>query len=436
MMTTIVMKVFARMTAGHVTIDALVMALKELLVTEGAPGILSLWLQLLDQELIEQWRAGQLAPPDCCAHPHYKMHATLSRTLDTSLGSVTFPWRQLRCQTCGHFWRPLRDALGMAPYQRHSRELEQQAIETASEQTYRKAAADLERTERIHIGKSTIHQWVRQSDCDALPEEPPHVPIIEIDGLNVHRHPHLASGSTRGEVRVAVGITRNGAIIGLGAWSGASWQQIGIDLHPDTPLAVALISDGEPGILEGVGHVARAVQRCLRHLWVNLDAFLYWDGVEKSARRVWQTYLILLMAVPVPAATPEEAGPQRAAAFRLAIRRAQDQYAAMIGELQNGGAVHAANYLRSAQAFVFTYARCWMQYALKIPRTTAVIESVMNSLGKRLKAIAQNWSDAGAGQMARIILKRLDNAIEWATYWKGKASSAGIVQLSCEVSIA
>ena len=85
----------------------------------------------------------------------------------TSLGIVAFTCQQLRCHQCGHLWVPLRDALGLAPHQRHSAELERQAIETASEQTYRHSATALARTARIHVGKSTIHQWVRQSDSDA-----------------------------------------------------------------------------------------------------------------------------------------------------------------------------------------------------------------------------------------------------------------------------
>ena len=173
---TIVMKVLARFTAQDVTLDALVSALKDLLVTTGAPGILALFLQLIEQELLEQWHAGHLAPPSCCAHPHYKQQDTFTRTLDTSLGRVTFCWKMLRCAQCGHCWIPLRETLGLAKYQRHSRELERQAIEKASEQSYRQAAADIERTERIPVGKSTIHRWVQDSDCDRLPEEPPPFP--------------------------------------------------------------------------------------------------------------------------------------------------------------------------------------------------------------------------------------------------------------------
>lgn len=439
MTTTIVMKVFARLTSGMVSLDSMVTALKDLLVTDGAPGMLSLLLQVLDQDLIEQWRAGRLPPPTCCDHPHYHLQDTLTRTLNTSLGRVTFPWRQLRCQTCGQFWVPLRDALDLGHYQRHSAELEQQAIEKASEQSYRQAAADMERTERIPMSKSTIHRWVRQSDCDEMPEEPPHLPIIEIDGMNFHRHPALDdAGSTRGEVRVAVGLTGNGAILGRGAWSEASWEEIGADLTTETggPRAVALISDGEPGILEGVGHLTQEVQRCVRHLWTNLEAFLFQDGVKKAGRVVWQTFLQVLLAVPAPTASPAQAGPEVQTNFGLAIRRAKDLWAALIAELQAWGYKHAVTYLQNAQAFVFTYVRCWWKYHLKIPRTTAVIESVINRIGQRLKALAQNWSDAGAGQMARIILKRLDNAEDWEAYWKSKTSKTGTVQLSCEVSIA
>jgi len=435
---TIVMKVLARFTAQDVTLDALVLALKDLLVTAGAPGILALLLELIDHELIEQWRAGQLAPPPCCDHPHYKLQDTFTRTLDTSLGSVSFPWRMLRCQTCGHCWIPLRESLALEKYQRHSRELERQAIEKASEQSYRQTAADLERTEQIQVGKSTIHRWVRDSDSDTLPEEPPHFPILELDGLNFHRHPFWAHGNNRGEVRVAIGLTGENDIVGVGAWSGVSWGDIGTRLQTDTggPRAVALISDGEPGILEGVGPIVKDVQRCLRHLWMDLTQFLYKDGIGKDGQQVWKQYLVLLLAVLVPGDSPEHVETPVLDTFRRAIAMAQAQLTALIAELHAWGAEHAATYLQNAQPYVFTYVKCWVQYYLTIPRTTAAIESVMGRIGQRIKDIAQNWSDEGAGQMARIILKRLDNAQDWEAYWGTERSQTEEVQLTCEVSLA
>jgi len=435
---TIVMKVLARFTVQDVTLDTLVIALKDLLATEGAPGILALLLQLIEQELLGQWRAGQLAPPSCCDHPHYKMQDTFTRTLDTSLGSVSFSWKMLLCQRCGHCWIPLRETLGLEKYQRHTRELERQAIEKASEQSYRLVEADIERTERIHVGKSTIHRWVRKSDCDRLPEEPPPVPILEIDGLNFHRHPFWAHGNSRGEVRVAIGLTEEKDIIGVGVWNNISWGDIGYDLQTETggPRAVALISDGEPGILEGVGPLVKDVQRCLRHLWMDLAQFLYRDGVGKNGQKIWQQYLGLLLAVLVPADSPEQVGPHTLTTFRQAVAMAQAQLTALIAELQAWGAEHAATYLQNAQPYVFTYVKCWVRDHLKIPRTTAAIESVMGRIGQRLKDIAQNWSDAGAEQMARIIVKRLDNAQEWEDYWGTEQSQSEKLHLSCEVSIA
>ena len=54
----------------------------------------------------------------------------------------------------------------------------------------------------------------------------------------------------------------------------------------------------------------------------------------------------------------------------------------------------------------------------------------MREIGRRLKRIAFGWSERGAAQMARIIVKRTKGASEWAEYWSNRLRLQGKVTVS------
>ena len=45
------------------------------------------------------------------------------------------------------------------------------------------------------------------------------------------------------------------------------------------------------------------------------------------------------------------------------------------------------------------------------------------------KKIGFGWTDAGAEQMARILLRRITDPTEWAEYWKKRLRLDGKVQI-------
>jgi len=79
---------------------------------------------------------------------------------------------------------------------------------------------------------------------------------------------------------------------------------------------------------------------------------------------------------------------------------------------------------------MFDYVRRWLKYGLISPRTSSLIERIIRELGRRLKKIAYNWSDAGASKITRIILKKFTSPEKWDEYWRDKAKIIGNVVLS------
>lgn len=104
-------------------------------IRQGLPGLVGALLEALEHAVLHQWRAGSLVPPACCVQPQYEVEGRRARTVQTSLGPVHFTWHRLRCRRGHARWIPLRAWLGLAPGQRHSRELERQAREAAQAQS-------------------------------------------------------------------------------------------------------------------------------------------------------------------------------------------------------------------------------------------------------------------------------------------------------------
>lgn len=76
---------------------------------------------------------------------------------------------------------------------------------------------------------------------------------------------------------------------------------------------------------------------------------------------------------------------------------------------------------------MFSYVRRWLLTGIVGPRASSMIERMMRELARRLKRMAFGWSEKGAAQMARIIIKRFTSDGQWDKYWKKKLRIQGNV---------
>ena len=72
----------------------------------------------------------------------------------------------------------------------------------------------------------------------------------------------------------------------------------------------------------------------------------------------------------------------------------------------------AAGYLETARTRMFRWLEFWLETGLVTPATTGYLERLKRELGRRLKKIGFGWTDAGAEQMARILLRRITDPTE------------------------
>lgn len=433
----ITLKVSAMLAEDGFSLDELVIRTKELFDREGIAGFVSLLLELVDSylcwRLIHQQQGWR--PKSCCRQPVYALQGRIKRRIRTSVGVIHLSWRRLRCRCCGRSFLPLREFLDLRRYQSKSDELERIVTEVVSEQNYRRLSRHLALIGLIPVPKSTAHRWVTLSDCDEIPPTTQQLPTLLADGTGYKRRPNAAAGiDNQGEVRIALGVDRCGTVIPLGAWTDKNWTEIGQALASDGPERkvrhTVLVSDGGPGLAEGLAHLVNHHQRCQWHQVHDLDYYLYRDGAAKAYRREQQRELAGIIGIELPATDFQVVPAADKIALEQATDGAEQKLLELIGKLAARGYRQAANYIRNAKDRLFTYIRVWLACGLVTPRVSSLLERMMREIGRRLKRIAFGWSESGAAQMARIIIKRFTSAREWDAYWEKRLRISGRVRLA------
>jgi len=436
MQQTIGLEVVAALADGGFSLDELVIQTRELFEREGLAGFVALLLNLVDEAVclrMVREQASRPGPP-CCAAMRLEFQDQVARQFRTSVGTVRLRWRRLRCVHCGKSHTPLREFLGLTRYQSKSAELERVVTEVVSEQSYRRASRHLELIGEIPVPKTTAHRWICETACDQWPVPPDSLAILAVDGTGFKRRPDAAAGlSNRGDLLVALGVTAQGAVVPVGAWTGRTWEQVGQAIRTRTagvkPLAGCLVSDGETDLVKALTYLARRHQRCHWHMIHDLDAMMWRQDAPLAERRQRQQELARLIRIEIPATDLEQVPAAEKSYWQQRVHRAERQLGQMAAEFAAKGYQRAATYIRQATARLFSYVEFWLQTGIVAPRTTSWLERLMRELGRRLKRIAFGWSDAGAAKMARILIRRLTNWEEWEEYWRRRLRVEGKVML-------
>jgi hypothetical protein len=418
------------------SLDELVLSTKTLFEQEGMAGVIGLILRLVDEKICLDLVSGKrssLSP--CCSSPRYLYLDQRQRRFRTSAGTVRIRWRRLECTGCGAKTLPLRDFLGLEPYQSKTAELEKMVAEVVSEQSYRRSSSHLDLIGQIPVPKSTAHRWIAASDCDTIEGHPDTLAILFADGTGYQRRPEKATHSNnRGELRVALGVDKQGQIVPLGAFSGASWEQIASAVKgPRTDhelVADLLVSDGERGLCDALSNLCGSHQRCHWHTVHDLNYTLWQDEASKEERDRMQKELAAIIGIELPQEDMEWIKDTDKASILAAKNHADYELRRLIQTLVNKGYHRAADYLIRASKNLFSYIDRWLAAGLVNPRVSSFIERMMRELARRLKRMAFGWSEEGAAKMARIIIKRFTSANQWEAYWKKRLRLQGNVILT------
>ena len=417
------------------SLDELVLRIREVMESKGLPGMLRLVLELLDELwAIRAARDGKLPGEPCCSTPRYEIKDRLERQLRTSIGTVDFKWRRLRCRGCKKHLVPMRRWLRLQPWQSKTQELERLGVDLGSQQSYRRSTEHLHAIGEIPVPKSTAHRWVGQSACDDLAWPKETLATLMVDGTGFKCRPTLENNSSnKGELRVVIGIDHRGQAVPIGTWTSKSWEQIAGELEAQSAgqkLAEQLSCDGEPGLADRLARLTNKVQRCHWHMVHDLDRMMWFDKAPLGERRQQQKKLSGMIGIELPSGEFEPLQQKDKEQIQQRVQHAQSELQKLARALNHKGYSQAATYVAAARHRLFSYIEFWMETGLAAVRTTSFLERLMRELGRRLKRMAFGWSASGAAKMARILIKRICDPEQWNAYWKIKLGITGNVLIS------
>ena len=430
------LKISANLPNTGFSLDELVIETKKMFETEGMVGFLRLLLTLLDY-LVYLPFIGKNEKSLCCEECHLVVAQKEPKKLVTSCGLLEFIWTRLKCKSCGRTIIPLRGFLGLEKYQTKTSELEQIVAEVVSEQSFRRASQHLETIGNILVPHTRLHRWVMKSDCDEI-DAKKKVQTIIGDGTGYKKKP--VNGSNRGEVRLVVGVTKDGVVMPYGAWTEESWRSIGQQIkqanHPHQkiylkPIADMLVTDGEPGMIRYLKKLANDHQRCMWLLPYELRPILqYQDGVEKDEAKGQKSELQNIIEIELPKEDFNKVPLEDKLELEKQTWQAEKEVEKLIDSFIEKGYNQVATYLLNAKKNMFSYVRTWLKTGLVNPRMSSMIERMMREIGRRIKKIGFGWSPEGAAKMTRIIIKRITSANEWDEYWEKRLKLTGKLKIN------
>lgn len=414
----------------------LIVAVKNLFDTEGIPGLVKVLVVLIEQMLI---RSGVECPH--CNSNHLHRHSEKDRRIKTSIGEVVLTLSRLACVKCKKTFVPFNQLLDLDKYSRKSREFEKLSLETVTNQSFRRSASNLKDTMGFGTSHTTLHRWFNKTDSTNMNVNKK-VDFLIADGTGFKRAKRDEFDSNKGSIKVMIGYNKNGEVIPFGAWTRASWKDIGRyvknENHPSDkikfkPIAGTLITDGEEEMVRQLKKLAMSHQRCLFHMTHELTPLLrYKDIVGKDEAIKISEELNELLYLDLPEV---DADPLKSLEDKLKIEiKLKDMKTAIeafIKELHALGYAKAKGFVENAKDQLFTYIDNWLKTGISNPKVTSLVERMMREIKRRIKRIGYRWSEKGAEKMTRLILLQLSSTKHfWETHWQEKMGINANIKLT------
>ena len=289
-------------------LDTLVFVFKKMI-----PSLLSAFIAAVLQQFVNQLIGKMLVnrssdskqsfPCSKCGAQNLIWKTRASKTvqakLKTSIASITIPQMQVQCKNCGSKEYIVRRLLGLQPYARLSAHTEHQLALCGSLTSFRVCEV-FARVFGAQISRSTIWRCVQKVGAAlSFAVSPDECAEAQADGTGI---PVRGAGKRGKELKVLIQKnTRKTAMK-----TGSAWRLAGLDLgdyngsweklfHPSLKAIQSfksffLISDGDDGILKGLGNVTVFLQRCLWHIPHQLKHCLWQDKISRKGK-VWKTIM-------------------------------------------------------------------------------------------------------------------------------------------------
>lgn len=352
-------------------------------------------------------------------------YRTEARKVKTDVGEISFPLGYVQCVGCEKKFSPIMEMLEIEPKVKHSVGLERVASEAVMKTSYQRGEEEIVGRGAAPVPKSSAHRWVvgRELPASAVSD----IETGMADGTKFKKWP-----GERGELRIVIGLGKGQEVRPVGVWAGTSWEEIGKEVRQilrigqEDEIQLKLFAeDGERGIDQHLASVAEQGQRCVWHLPRDLGYAMWEDKVPLSERRQKSGKLAGLVGIEIPGQDWEQIKADDKAKLKGQVEKSEAEIQKMIGEFREKGYPKAVTYLENACGKIFSHIHLWLETGIVAPRTTSILENIMRELGRRVKKLGYNWSDAGVEQMAKMVMMRRYDRDEWEAYWKKELGLRG-----------
>ncbi len=419
------------------SLDELILKLSDLFHKKAFSEILKLIMQSCQEALLWRIFHGEPNSISCCGKREFTLNGGYERSLKTSLGEVSMFWHRLQCKNCKKSLTLLKEFMQLENYQSKTNELEKIIVDAVSETSYRRGVKSIRDHGLIDVPYRTAHDWVIKTDCDEIELSDDVIgsmgPLqIFPDGTKFKGQP-LNGQATKGDLKTIIGVTTDGNVFPLGSYTNESWEGINKKWKEKKltfPDGSVVICDGEPGLAESFVDQVEDIQRCHWHIGRDLYHSMWQNGATVKEVKPLRTALCGALAIELPEGDFQAVSEIEKDQLEEKMERTENAIDELIRYLHEKKYEVASNYISNAKKSMFSYIKRWLKYGLICPRASSLIERVTRELARRLKRIAYNWSDKGAGKIARIILKKFTNEKEWELYWKEKMGILGNVYFS------
>jgi hypothetical protein len=349
------------------------------------------------------------------------------RRLRTELGLLEFSVGYVECVRCGRKLSPIVELIAEKKGQRRTGGLERLVQEAISETSYQRGCDQVSEYCSVPLPKSTAHRWAAElapmSRCSRK-----QVKTLYADGTGFKRWP-----GRRGEVLVVLGVTDRGQIQPIGSWCGRRWEETVSEIKArlKAPKPTTLVVDGEVGLQERLGGLCRKIQRCQWHFTRDMYFLMAHDKAPSAERYEARKKVAGVMGIAIPETDYEHVTEEDKQQLKERVLESRRSLQDLASEVHSKGYLHTASYIRRAMNKLFTNVDYWLETGIMSPKTTGVIEGVIRELGRRIKKLGWNWSDAGAQRITEMVLMRHFDAEEWNKFWCHKLD----LQQRCSIEI-
>ena len=344
------------------------------------------------------------------------------RKISTIFGALKLPIRAVACCRCGARYSPLLSALGIGRYARREMNFEHEVIESVIDTNYRRLIDG----RSIDIFLGGIHNIVVGSDIDVQFQQP--VSVKELSSIMVDGTGVKQQRGHKGELRVAVGITKAGRVEPLGSFTNTDWPEIERTIRQRIkeaePYNIPFLYDGEPGLDDFLADVAQS-RRCTWHGARGLYHALWQDGLKKKESRPETDRIKQLIGIELPEGDFEILREEDKELVRAKYQTSKTEIKELIKIFHKKGYSHGASYLEKLSDRLFTNIELWLKTGIIAPRTISLLERVFREIGRRLKRIAWGWSDTAVTNISKMILIKQYSRDKWEQYWKEKLGIKG-----------